>query len=272
MKTLSWKTISEKNFTSEFAFGKKRLAAFERVKDSAVRKAKIIVPENAAFELPVLHAEPGIRLIEITQKPFSRLSLKYIADAAGEENSCLILRINLEEGAALESAFGMFGGSASTLIVETNLLGAGSAVREKTLYFGNENQVFDMFSNTVMHGANTAAEIDSKGILTGKAAGRFDGSITMKESAKQGTARLLEHTLLLSPDARMNAIPGLTIETNDVVATHSASMTRVDDEQLFYCKSRGIEERDAVRLIAEGFLNSPDESMNQLIQKKLCTL
>ena len=272
MQTITFQNAEEKEVEKYFL---KRRAAFDRFAKNdtnAYRKTQIIVAENAVLELPTLHAEAGIRLIEITQKPFSKLSLKYIADAAEAENACLILRINLKEGAALESTFGMFGGVAATLIVETNLLGTGSGVHEKTVYFGNGDQTFDMFSNTVMHGAHTTAEIESKGILTDKAAGRFDGSITMKETAKQSTARLLEHTLLLSPDARMNAIPGLTIETNDVVATHSASMTRVDDEQMFYWKSRGIEEHDAVRLIAEGFLKSSDDAINELIQKKLCMM
>jgi Fe-S cluster assembly protein SufD len=59
--------------------------------------------------------------------------------------------------------------------------------------------------------------------------------------------------LILSPDARADSIPGLEILANDVRCTHGATVGKIDNEQLFYLKSRGIPEKEAVHLIVEGF-------------------
>jgi Fe-S cluster assembly scaffold protein SufB len=233
-----------------------------------IRKGK---KEN--LSLPV---KPGESEIEIILEPGSELNLAYIQNGPANGESAKTIRIILHEGSRLNSFFAMIGCARAGLKLETHLEGRGSSVTERTLYFGSGEQVFEMVSNTILHAPDTKAEIISKGILNEKAQARFDGNIHIQQTAKHADARLIEHTLLLSPQARMNAIPGLKIDTNDVLATHSASMTRVDDEQLFYCKSRGIEEEEAIRLIAEGFLAGLynkyplKQNVYQLIEKKLC--
>ncbi|MBI2638707.1 SufD family Fe-S cluster assembly protein [Candidatus Peregrinibacteria bacterium] len=235
----------------------------------------MIIPRHSTKELILKH-DAGV--MEIRQEPFSKLRLMYFQNGSTSNENSVELRIILDEGADLNCFFGMLGGMASRLVVETRLEGIGSRVRQRTLYFGNGEQSFIMISNTVLSGRETSAEIESKGILAGSSQARFDGNIHIQQTAKQSKGRLDEHTLLLSPHAKMNAIPGLKIDTNDVKATHAASMTRVDDEQLFYAESRGIEEHEAVRLIAEGFLaglykDMPFmENMHQLIQEKIWQL
>lgn len=241
-------------------------------------KSIIIVQEGETLELPTLHAKPGISVVEIHLKPSSKLRLAYIQNANAGSHSMMTIKISMEREAVCETFAAMIGGTSSSLFMKTSLIGDGASLRERTLYFGYENQIFDMFSITTLEGVGTRAEIESKGILTGSAQARFDGNIHIQQTAKRANARLVEHTLLLSPLAKMNAIPGLKIDTNDVMATHSTSITRIDDEQLFYAGSRGIPEHKAIKLIAEGFLaslyNDPPfvENVDQLIQEKLCRL
>lgn len=278
MQTLQWQPVKAKEFTeAQLILTQKHPEAFERAgREHGVRKSTITVAESAVLELPTIYSEPGVSIIEVFQKPFSLLHLSYLQNSAATDSTALILRIHLDRFARLESFAGMFGSSSSSLFLETTLDGEDSSVHERTVFFGDGEQNFDMFSTTIMRAKQTTALVESKGILRGRAQARFDGGITMKETAKHSNAKLLEHTLLLSPDAKMNAVPGLTIETNDVLAAHSAGMTRIDDEQLFYCKSRGIEEDVAVRLIGHGFLAqlydklSSKKVIYQLIEKKLC--
>ena len=284
--TFKWTGATERELLQRLsaensATTKKRVAAYERISPREIgsfRKTNVIVPEGKTLSLPLLLATAGVTIMEFAVKPYATLQLSCLQDLKNDESGMTIFKIILERGATLETFAGMFGGASASLFLETTLDGEGSSVHERTLFFGDDTQVFDMFSTTTLRGENTRAVIESKGILIDSAQARFDGSIIIKEGAKKSNAQLLEHTLLLSPEAKMNAIPGLTIETNDVFATHSASMTRVDDEQLFYCKSRGIEEREAIRLIAEGFLStiyadSPEkERIYTLIQNKLCKL
>jgi Fe-S cluster assembly scaffold protein SufB len=77
--------------------------------------------------------------------------------------------------------------------------------------------------------------------------------IRIEKTAKNSRAYLAEHGMILGKDARADAIPGLEIETNDVKATHSASVAQINDEELFYIMSRGLTEDEAKKLIIVGF-------------------
>jgi Fe-S cluster assembly protein SufD len=61
--------------------------------------------------------------------------------------------------------------------------------------------------------------------------------------------------LILSPKARADSIPGLEILADDVRCTHGATVGKIDPEQLFYLRSRGIPYSEAERLIVEGFFD-----------------
>jgi Fe-S cluster assembly protein SufD len=83
---------------------------------------------------------------------------------------------------------------------------------------------------------------------------------------------------MLSPTARVDAIPGLEIEADDVRCTHGATAGRVDLEQLFYCMCRGLTEYEAMHIIVEGFFQRVfdripveivRESLSQAVVKKL---
>lgn len=244
---------------------------------NGIKKAKIIIPANKEVTLPPIAALPaGVNVLEITQKPFSRLSFSYIQNGTSQKNSILIIKNSLEEGAACFSFAAIFGDASSDLILETSLNGAQSSLCEQTLCFGNRTQQFNMHSNTVINAKNCKAKIGLKGILSDSAKANCNVKITATKATKGGDAEITENILLLSPDAYVNAIPGLQIETNNISAKHSASMTRVDENQLFYAISRGIGKREAVKLIAEGFLAGiygnclVKKQIIPLIQKKLC--
>jgi Fe-S cluster assembly protein SufB/Fe-S cluster assembly protein SufD len=77
--------------------------------------------------------------------------------------------------------------------------------------------------------------------------------IKIGKKAKNTSAYLAEHAMLLSPNARADAIPGLEIESDNVKATHSASVSQIDPEQLWYLTTRGLSRDEATKLIATGF-------------------
>ena len=91
---------------------------------------------------------------------------------------------------------------------------------------------------------------------------------------------LTQNVLMLDPSARVDAVPALEIKTNDVKASHAASIARVTPEDLFYLQSRGIAEREAKAMFVEGFVSEmiekiPDESVRNdvlgaLLQPTCC--
>ncbi len=76
--------------------------------------------------------------------------------------------------------------------------------------------------------------------------------------------------MILSDKARADSIPSLEIEANDVRCTHGATVGQVDEDQIFYLMARGLNRRDAERLIIAGFFEPvleriPAESLRTLV-------
>ena len=79
-----------------------------------------------------------------------------------------------------------------------------------------------------------------KGILDGQAHGVFNGKIFVRQDAQKTDAKQTNKTLLLSDDAIINTKPQLEIFADDVKCTHGATVGQLDDEAIFYLRSRGI--------------------------------
>ncbi len=94
-----------------------------------------------------------------------------------------------------------------------------------------------------------------KGILTGKSSAVFNGGIIVRQIAQKTDAKQSNKNLLLSDDATINTKPQLEIWADDVKCTHGATIGRLDDEQLFYLRARGIPEEDARGLLTFAFAN-----------------
>jgi Fe-S cluster assembly protein SufD len=103
---------------------------------------------------------------------------------------------------------------------------------------------------------NTSGNILFKGVVNDNGTSIFQGMIRIDHDAQHTDSFMGNHNLLLSNDARADSIPKLEIEADDVRASHGVTVGQVDEEQLFYLKSRGIKEEDAEEMIVGGFLES----------------
>ncbi|MBI2083365.1 MAG: Fe-S cluster assembly protein SufD [Deltaproteobacteria bacterium] len=92
-----------------------------------------------------------------------------------------------------------------------------------------------------------------KGILDGQSTAVFDGNIIVRPHANQTNARQTNKNLLLSNDALVNTRPLLEIHNDDVKCNHGATIGRLDETQLFYLRSRGIENQEARALLTAAF-------------------
>lgn len=93
-----------------------------------------------------------------------------------------------------------------------------------------------------------------KGALKGTAQSSFEGKILVRPEAQKTEAYQLNHNLLLSEGAIAHAKPNLEIFADDVKASHGATFAQVDEEQLFYLKSRGISAEEASLLLIRGYM------------------
>ena len=117
-------------------------------------------------------------------------------------------------------------------------------------------------------------EITLKGVAEGTAYASCEGMIEITEEGRGTNTYLTEDVLMLDPTAKIDAIPGLEIRTNDVKASHSATVSRVTVEDLFYFQSRGITSETARAMYVDGFLGDlteriADEDVRKSVQKAL---
>ncbi len=110
--------------------------------------------------------------------------------------------------------------------------------------------------NLVVHhiGPRSQSKTLWKGVGKDTSKQIFNGMIKIEQQAKKANAFLETRVLLLSKYATSESKPELEISANDVKASHAATTGRMDDNQLFYLQSRGIEKNLAELMIVEGFL------------------
>lgn len=148
---------------------------------------------------------------------------------------------------------GLLGGAFTRSRLESVMKESGASSENVEVVFGAGTQRFDTVSNITHSGPNTSGHAISKGVVRDKARAIFKGMIRIDKNAKNSRAYLAEHAMILSKDALADAIPGLEIETNEVKATHSASVSQINEEEIFYVTSRGLSEDEAKKLIIGGF-------------------
>ncbi len=150
---------------------------------------------------------------------------------------------------------GHIGGGITRSRMDSVLDGPGATAEDVEIVFGAESQKFDVVTDLTHRGIHTTGHVLARGILKDSARSIFKGMIRIREGAKNSNSYLAEHAMILSKKARADAIPGLEINTNEVKATHSASVSQIDEEQVYYLMSRGLSLSEAQRLIIGGFLH-----------------
>jgi len=148
---------------------------------------------------------------------------------------------------------GFLGGAYTRARLESVMNESGASSENVEVVFGGGTQRFDTVSNITHIGPNTSGHAISKGVVRDKSRSLFKGMIRIEKDAKNSRAYLAEHGMILSKDALADAIPGLEISTNEVKATHSASVAQINEEEIFYLTCRGLSEDDAKKLIIVGF-------------------
>lgn len=162
----------------------------------------------------------------------------------------------LQHDSQLHSANAWMKGEMTRGRVSNVLNGSGASMVQRDWNLGSQKDRLDLDLLLLHKNHSTKSHSVFKSVLDQSAYSVFEGMIKILPSGQQTTAFLEAHGLLLSPNASNNNIPGLEIEADDVKATHSASVSHLDEEALFYLLSRGIDEKAAKQMVAMGFLES----------------
>ena len=133
------------------------------------------------------------------------------------------------------------------------LIGDGCETDLSGLYITNGSQHVDNFINIDHAKPNSTSNLYYKGILSGRSRAVFGGTVFVREGAIKTDALQSDKNLLLSPDAEVDSKPALFIWADDVKCGHGATAGNVDEETVFYMRSRGVDLATASRLLIFGF-------------------
>jgi Fe-S cluster assembly protein SufD len=142
------------------------------------------------------------------------------------------------------------------------------------LFTGKDSDSIKFETRTIHKADNTYGHTTVRTMLKDGAVSDYFGLIRIEKNTKGTDGHLSHDAMLLSKQAKSKSVPSLEIEANDVKAGHSASVGQVDEEAVFYLRSRGLSENQARELMIEGFFEEllgkiSDENTAQRVRTQL---
>ena len=170
----------------------------------------------------------------------------------GEAN---VSHYRVEAGEVLNLQYVVLPGESRDITLAVDLVGPGAEAHIKALYLCGADEQVNI--RILMHhrapGCRSTQLI--KGIAGGSAQVTFDGTIVVAPDAQQTEAYQENHNIVLTDEARVNTRPQLEIYADDVKCSHGATVGRLNPDELFYMRSRGVPEAEARTLQMLSFLS-----------------
>jgi Fe-S cluster assembly protein SufD len=170
-------------------------------------------------------------------------------------------RARVGRDANLDWVVGTMGGQLVKDYLEIELDGQGAFARMSGMFFADNDQLFDHDTQQNHNAPMSTSDLLFKGAAKDTARTVWQGMIKSLPKMQKIDGFQASRNLVLSDDARMDGIPGLEIEADDVRCTHAATFGTLQEEPVFYMMSRGIPRTEAERTIVEGYF---DELLNRI--------
>jgi Fe-S cluster assembly protein SufD len=171
------------------------------------------------------------------------------------------LRIEQARSANVASHSLLLGGALVRNNVHPVLHGEGGECLINGLFIGSGRQHLDNYMHVEHASPHCASRQFYNGILDQQAHGVFHGRIVVHKDAQKTDAKQTNRNLLLNDDAQIDTKPQLEIYADDVKCTHGATIGQIEENALFYLRSRGVGEMEARRLLLEAFAGECIERM-----------
>ncbi len=162
-------------------------------------------------------------------------------------------RARVDRDANLDWIIGTMGGALVKQFIEVELDGYAATARVSGMFFADQDQLFDHDTQQNHNAPLTTSDLLFKGAAKDSARTVWQGMIKSLPKMQKIDGFQASRNLVLSEDARMDGIPGLEIEADDVRCTHAATFGTLEEEPVFYLMSRGIPRAEAELTVTEGF-------------------
>jgi Fe-S cluster assembly protein SufD len=212
---------------------------------------------------------------ELYVRPGARVKLAHLQDwGRGEIHDVSVKRVEIARDAHCSWVPIHLGGRLTKQTLDIVTAERGADMRHTGLYFTEGSEHLDLFTTDLHEQGDTTGDTVWKGALTGKSRASYEGLIQIDYGAQNSHTYLQTHSMLLSPEAKGDAIPSLIVKTDNVSASHGGTVGEIDEAQVFYMMTRGISRQDAVRTLIEGYFEEvvqrlDDESLERLVRERI---
>ncbi|MES9861665.1 MAG: Fe-S cluster assembly protein SufD [Candidatus Thiodiazotropha sp. LLP2] len=164
------------------------------------------------------------------------------------------IHISLQGKASYCGVNASVGGRWSRTVLHNRFMQPDAHCELDGLYMVGDGQLSDFHLNVDHRVPRCTSRENFKGILNGSGRAVFDGLIQVGEQAQKSEAHLHNANLMLSRRAEVDTKPQLMILADDVVCSHGTTVGQLDQQAMFYMRSRGLDEQQARRLLCRGFI------------------
>jgi len=194
-------------------------------------------------------------LTEVVLEETARLhyvSFQHLSDGALDFT---IKRAHVERDAKMDWVIGMFGGALTRYDVECVMLGEGGQSFMYGMAVADGGQQVAQFTRQHHRVGHTTSDLLFKNVLRERAATYYTGLIKVEKNANGTNAYQSNRNLALDKTVQCDSRPILEIESHQLRCTHGATVGRLDEDQLYYLQTRGLDEPTARNTLIEAFLD-----------------
>ena len=130
----------------------------------------------------------------------------------------------------------------------------GAGVQISGIFKGEGNNHVPIVIGIYHEAPGTESRVVLRGLVCDRATANVKITAVLQKGARGADAAINAKALLLSKDAKAQLMPYLEIDEQEVKATHATFVGPLDEEELFYARSRGLNEQEAQKLLIDGFL------------------
>ena len=243
----------DKPLQSYFRINNEKTGQFERTLIIADEGADIHYVEGCTaptYSKDSLH----VGVVEIVVNKGAHVRYTTIQNWSTNILNLVTQRALVEEDGFMEWVDGNIGSMTTMKYPACVLKGDRSRGATVTIAVGNKGQIQDSGARMIHLGKNTSSSIVSKSVVHNGGVANFRGTVRMGKEAQGAKSHIECDTLLLDNISRSDTIPKNEIFNEDSYIEHEATVSKINEEQLFYLMSRGLSEKEATQMIVMGFI------------------
>ena len=193
-------------------------------------------------------------VIEIMVKQGAHFRYTTIQNWSNNMYNLVTQRALVHENATMEWLDGNLGSKLTMKYPSCYLVGEGAHGSVLSIAYAGDGQHQDTGGKVIHAAPNTTSQIMSKSISKGNGRATYRGLLKVHEGSVNARSNVVCDALLINETSRTDTYPYIEIEENQSNVGHEASVSKIGEEQLFYLKSRGISEEEAMAMIVRGFI------------------